>query len=239
MIEALKWIRTDPKPSIVCTDSMSLQQALANKSWRSKDNGVNKIRTLIREIEQPITVVWVPSHCGVEGNERADVLADEGTKLPQEKVPVSHAIVKAKIKARKWTHTYDRAEKMYGKRRKPKMDIEKAWPRKVRTLFSRLRSGHAKQLKRYMYMIEKEDDPTCDCGQEEETIEHVLCRCPALEEKRARMFEGEVTIDMMVYKPEKCRKLLESRYPDLKLCDSKERDSDGVNPDNTGIPDHQ
>ena len=37
-LKALTWINKDPKSALVYTDSMSLHQALNNKSWRCSDN---------------------------------------------------------------------------------------------------------------------------------------------------------------------------------------------------------
>ena len=54
------------------------------------------------------------------------------------------------------------------------------------------------------------------CQTEKETIQPVLCRCPALKEERVRRFEGGVvTIDMMVTEPEKCRRTLMKRFKNL------------------------
>ena len=44
------------------------------------------------------TIQWVPSHCGLGGNERADVLASAGTKLPQQRVPLDMNTAKAVVK---------------------------------------------------------------------------------------------------------------------------------------------
>ena len=46
------------------------------------------------------TLLWVPSHCNIEGNDRADELAELGTKLNQTGVPVTDKIVKARIKGK-------------------------------------------------------------------------------------------------------------------------------------------
>ena len=217
LIEALEWIKKEPKSAVICTDSLSLHQALQNASWRTRDNGVNRIRKLVTEIACPITLLWYPSHCGIADNERADMLAEVGSRLPQEEVPVSHAIVKAKINNRRWKIQHERAACTFRGRREPRRDIESKWPRSVRILYSRLRTGHAKELKRYIYLIDQEDDASCECGEEEESIEHILCECPILENKRRRIFEGEVGIDMMVTQPEKSRKLLSERFTNLKL----------------------
>ena len=98
---------------------------------------------------------------------------------------MTHKIVKAKIKSTKWDITHERASATYGERRKPRFEIERAWPRNVQTLFARIRTGHAKELRYYRYLIETEEDPLCErCGEDNETIEHVLCHCLALELER-------------------------------------------------------
>ena len=42
----------------------------------------------------------------------------------QKEVPVTQVIVKAKIKARKWTSTHERAKEVYNGRLKPKKNVE-------------------------------------------------------------------------------------------------------------------
>ena len=59
------------------------------------------IKKMLAEIQSKFTILWIPSHCDIEGNERADELANRGRLKDQNEVPVTQAIVKAKIKARK------------------------------------------------------------------------------------------------------------------------------------------
>ena len=100
--------------------------------------------------------------------------------MQQDNVPVSFEIAKARILKRKWTPQLSRARATYQERRSPKSEVEKTWPRQVRTIFARLRTGHSKELPQYRYMIEKDDEPTCqEYDDDEETIEHILCHCPA------------------------------------------------------------
>jgi ribonuclease HI len=215
-LKALEWIRDNPADCLICTDSLSLQQAIATNDWKDRDPWLKRIKNMLLQIESKVTFLWVPSHCDIYGNNKADELAKRGTESNQDGIPVTHAIVKAKIKGRKWQVTHDRVQMIYKDKREPNVEVERLWPRKVRTLFSRLRTGHAKELAYYRYLIESEDDPRCtECGEEDETIEHVLCRCVALEEERRRQKDGEMTIDQMVTDPETCRKILQKRFAGL------------------------
>ena len=132
-------------------------------------------------VESKVILLWVPSHCDVAGNEVADKLADRGAKESQQGIPVSEKIMKARIRRRKWQFSHERTARMYKERRRPKMEIERSWPRKVRSAFSRLRTGHSKLLAQYRYLIDKADSPVCECGNDEEqTIDHLLCNFPLL-----------------------------------------------------------
>ena len=221
-LHALEWIEGNELATgetgtiLISSDSMSLAQSLRINNWKDKDPWLKLIKHTLCRLESKIIMLWIPSHCDIPGNERADELAKLGSNMNQEAIPVTHSIIKAKIKNRKWEVTHDRARGMYGDRRSPRMDVEKLWSRKVRTLFSRLRTGHAKELKQYRHKIEVEEDGMCDhgCG-EEETIEHALCHCEMLEEERVKTWNGEVTIDMMVSEPEVCRTILMKRFGDL------------------------
>ena len=182
-LRALEWAEENHVMSVaICTDSLSLHQALERDDWRDADDWIGEIKETAYRWGGEATVLWIPSHCGVAGNEIVDELANDGAKLSQEGIPVTHATAKARIKRTKWEVTHPRAMEIYGERRMPKVEIERKWVRKVRTLFSRLRTDHAPELKQYMYKIEGEDDPYCLCEESEENIRHVLCHCPGWRE---------------------------------------------------------
>lgn len=220
MEEATKWIKEQGESDLhylVITDSMSMTEALEINDWKDKHEWIKQIKRNMEEIKAKTTVLWVPSHCGTEGNERADQLANLGAKMRQEETPVPFGITKAKIKAEKWRIVHDRAREMYGERRKPRSDIEKKWPRRIRSQFARLRTDHAKELKIYQKKIENIEDATCEvCGEGDETIKHVLCQCPGLADERRKLRSGEWKIQMMVTEPEICRKLLQQRFHGLR-----------------------
>ena len=106
---------------------------------------------------------------------------------------------------------------MFYERRKPKEE-EKNWTENIRRTYARLRCDHAKELKTYQKRIEITNDDKCaHCDMnEEETIEHVLCRCPQLEAVRRREWPEPFTTKMLVSNPELCRKVLARRFAALR-----------------------
>lgn len=217
-LRALEWIGDNPADCTIVTDSMSLVEALKRNDWKDSDEWLKLVKHAIFRLNTLVGVLWIPSHCDVPGNERADELAKRGSTLDQSEVSVGRAIIKAKIRSTKWDITHPRAREIYQDKRSPRVEIESKWPRDVRIAFARLRTEHSKDLAYYRYKIETEDDPMCpECGEEEETLAHVLCRCAALEATRRQHLEEEVTVDMMVSKPELCRRILSQRFQSLRI----------------------
>jgi ribonuclease HI len=224
-LEAIRWVHEKGKerPNIVgkiliCSDSMSLAQSLDKNRWKDMDPWLQRIKDVLFELTSQITLLWIPAHCDIEGNERADELARMGTEMNQDATIVTHKIVKAKIKNRQWQVIHQRAKETYQERHSPKFDIEKKWQKDVRTLYARLRTGHTSELRQYQDFIDAADDGLCEhgCGVDE-TIKHVLCDCVATMEARARHCEEPVTVAMMTSRPEMCRQILSARYGKLRL----------------------
>ena len=224
MLEAMRWIRQNECSAVIITDSMSLQTALRNNNWKDKCEILAKIKEEAHLVNNKPTILWIPSHCDVKGNEEADKMAELGSRMDQSEVPVAHAMVKARIKSKKWTVTHRRAAEMYGDRRSPMFAVEREWPRDARRLFSRLRTGHTQELKDWSYKIDEADDPACECGHEKETTEHLLCECPMLDGARRRYSEGrKVSMEHMITEPEMCRRILLTRFPELTREDNRKK----------------
>ena len=99
---------------------------------------------------------------------------------------------------------------------------------KSREHFSR--TGHSKLLAQYRYLIDKADSPLCECGnddeeQEEQTIDHLLCKCHLLNSSREQLKIHNISPDWMVTEPDLCRRLLSTRFPELKLGTGTEEDT--------------
>ena len=70
------------------------------------------------------------------------------------------------------------------------------------------------ELGAYRHRIDEDTNPMCEiCGEEEETIDHVLCRCPVDEQFRRH----ELKIVHMTSDQDLCRRILVKRFPALEL----------------------
>ncbi|KAF0314073.1 hypothetical protein FJT64_015435 [Amphibalanus amphitrite] len=95
---ALNHLRDHPHqpsaPITICSDSQSALATLREGPASQKTLLGAAIWTELAALAGPsrrIHLQWVPSHCGVDENERADQIAKEATALPQAAVPVDVA----------------------------------------------------------------------------------------------------------------------------------------------------
>ncbi|GBN40571.1 hypothetical protein AVEN_145068-1, partial [Araneus ventricosus] len=107
---------------------------------------ISKIATLSQKSR--VCFQWIPSHVGVFGNEKADVLAKEGSALPSatsSELFTSEIFSIHKAKANSaWKNppTHD----WYAGNR-PGLSLQSVGTRSAQTALARLRSGHIKGLK--------------------------------------------------------------------------------------------
>ena len=70
----------------------------------------------------------------------------------------------------------------------------------------------------------------CKCGEERETIEHIVSECPLLMNKRRKLGLQNVTPELLVEDPEMGRRLLEGRFPGLQIRDQNSIHDGGGTP---------
>ena len=84
-----------------------MHSALMKNDWRNNTNLIVEIRNLMPSTNGKISLLWIPAHFDLPGNEVADDLAKRATVLQQGETPVSYAIAKARIKKRKWSPKHE------------------------------------------------------------------------------------------------------------------------------------
>ena len=76
---------------LVCSDSLSVLQEMENVM--TKDHLVHRVQIEFHDIIASgvdVTFAWVPSHVGVEGNEKADIAAKRASRRAPEFVPIPY-----------------------------------------------------------------------------------------------------------------------------------------------------
>ena len=182
LIEAMNWIQERNKEErnkmySIITDSMPLVNWLNKLDNKVQEGWKAEICDRLSRNKANIKVLWIPSHIDVEGNEAADNQAKEGSNKDQQLIPIERdIIVKPKIKSKKQEITHEGAKSKFGNRRKPKIEIERKWPQKVRILYSKMRTNHCTSLKVYQHKLEEEKEKNCRlCKEKVETSEHLIC----------------------------------------------------------------
>jgi ribonuclease HI len=181
-IETLLDTNLDPLPVVFLTDAKSVLQALQTK----KLPGLQTLLTELRK-QRKVTMQWIPSHCGIPGNERADRLAKRGAANEQPDVPISYHQKKKMIRT-------IRASKRT-------QDDYQILNRPEQVIIMRLRTGH-NRLRSHMYTKFKiGDSAICTCGQAPQTTGHILQDCPEHETLRQTYWSRETTVDTKLYGP--------------------------------------
>ena len=186
------------------TDSQAAIKAVANPRRQSGQAIIQEILDSIDNIviQHPhlrITIIWIPGHSGIEGNERADAEAKRAATEPTLSHPFNQKPLKSarvrKIKAEaqiQWN-------KQCGTNTKPAMALRRIVRRigvKIgsklystipnrRTVATLVRLHTARcSLNHYLHRFKIKDSPYCDCGYGKETVEHYLLECRKYNEQR-------------------------------------------------------
>ena len=168
-------------PIVICTDSMaSLATLREGPTAQTSPLGTAVWRALSRlsgQDHRQIHAQWVPSHCGISGNERADSVAKEAADLPQQDVPVDvRTIGRAVARTARettianWPAGWFRSV-MGGRLPPPVSGLDRSSAVDVH----QLRAGHWSGARSYMHRIGRFPTPSCP-GCNEDTCPASLCQ---------------------------------------------------------------
>ena len=110
-----------------------------------------------------VVIQWIPAHCGIPGNVQADQLAKYGAQEEQPSTSIYYqektTIIKTALNPRQEKDAYQLLD-MPGQ-----------------GFLARLRSGHNRLNAHIHRKLKIVPFPTCPCGEEDQTTEHVLQIC--------------------------------------------------------------
>ena len=166
---------------VFLTDALSVLQAVNTNSLPQLEEALNKIKCL------RIVLQWIPSHCGVEGNEEADKMAKLGAKDQQPNNGVSPKEMKTIIQS---LHRMARPKDNYH-----------LLTRSQQVVIFRLRTGHNKLNQHLFQKLRAVPSPMCPCGEAEQDTDHILQECRDLQALRAEIWPTQEPLHDKLYGP--------------------------------------
>jgi ribonuclease HI len=179
---------------IICSDSLSVLQAV--KEQNIKNPLIAELLEhlhLLHEKGKSVKLCWIPSHCGITGNEKADKKAKESLQKDTLPISIPYTDLYPQIKLflfRRWQRHWD--EQINNKLHfiSPMIDTKppSSTRRKDQVVLSRVRIGHCRLT--HSPLMERKPLPKCMfCNRDVLlTVKHFMLDCEHFDNLRSQHF---------------------------------------------------
>jgi ribonuclease HI len=183
IVEQSGSLQSDDRRIIIFSDSLSSLQSLNSRRSLSRPNIVNNICGL--KVNRNVSIVWIPGHSDINGNDCADRLAREAICHPLVDISISCEASEAQeaidryILQRWQTLWNSSATGQFNRSVVSVVSCDSKYNDNVRArerMISRLRLGKC-LLNHYLFRIKSHPTGLCSTCSVPETIEHCLLNC--------------------------------------------------------------
>ena len=164
-----------------------------------------RVHQLIRNCKN-LVLVWVPSHCGVHGNEATDRAAKEAARALPQPICINYTdwvpIIKRRI-YEKWRERWSESLRDLSTiKPSPGRWCRQRPHRKEEVIINRLRLGHTRATHGYLFdSIEARQSPLpMVCIYAALSVRHMLLECVGLVEERRVLLQSRVRGDLSIVK---------------------------------------
>ena len=194
---------------VIFTDSLSCLLAL--KDLNTLDPRILKIKLEIHSLTlkgKSVTLAWIPSHVGIDGNDMADEFAKESLLSPHiDPIKIPSSDYRPKIKQlikSKWETDWSKEtnNKLY--KIQPKLTPRQTLDlnRKDSVIYTRLKIGHSALTHRFL--LSQDDKPFCISCNTDQSIKHILSECLEFSHIRKKYYRSNKIKDIFsIIEPKK------------------------------------